>query len=351
MTDTEVGIEAVAQQIAAGGQAALVERMRTAYRTAAATHADLISLDGERIEDMVQAAAGRADGLQWRRALATVAAGQLGISATQALTHPAVARAQALVGAPSYEQGLAALIATPAPPAPPAASTATAAPESPAAPATTAPANTATPEPAPELESAAPEPVAVPEPAPRPAPAPGSIRAPAPPPRPAALPRPASDSLPARDALGYETQAYDVEAAFGAETLPAHDDDAGRRGEGDSFLQQPDEDDYDALSFSVIHEGGVANLPKRREGLGVHISADGLDIFQGENEIIGRLLWDEIETLQVVSLRPRRRRPEARCRLIVRTPQGDASFAVPEITGEELRSRIDPLFARYGKSH
>ena len=61
----------------------------------------------------MQIAAERADGLQWRRALAGVAAEELGVSVTEALSHPAVARAQTLVGAPSYEQSLAELIARP----------------------------------------------------------------------------------------------------------------------------------------------------------------------------------------------------------------------------------------------
>ena len=291
MTGTEVGIETVAQRIASAGHAALVERMRTTYRSAAAAHADLISLDGERIEAMVQAAAGRADGLQWRRALADVASSQLGISATEALSHPAVARAQVLVGAPSYEQSLAELIASPVP--------------------------------QPDATAA--------------------VVAAEPPPEP----------------IGYETQAYDVEAAFAADPAQAYgaaevmEPYAPDLGAPDLYeAGQPLDASSDELSFGAIHEGGVANLPKRGDGLGVHISAEGLDIYQGEQEIIGRLLWDEIETLQVVNLRPRRRRPEtARCRLIVRTPQGDASFAVPDITGDELRSRIEPLLARYGKTH
>ncbi len=117
MTDTELDVETLAQRIADGGRDALVARLRGAYADAAAAHADIVSLDDERIEAMVQSAAERADGLQWRRALAGVAADELGVSVTEALSHPAVARAQALVGAPSYEQSLAELIARPVPPA------------------------------------------------------------------------------------------------------------------------------------------------------------------------------------------------------------------------------------------
>ncbi|HTW12266.1 MAG TPA: hypothetical protein VME01_05960, partial [Solirubrobacteraceae bacterium] len=120
MTDAETDAQAVAEQIAARGREALVQRLRAAYAEAAAAHADVVSLDDERIESMVQAAADRADGLQWRRALANVAVDELGISLQEALSHPAVTRAQEIVGAPSYEASLAELIARPVPPPTPA---------------------------------------------------------------------------------------------------------------------------------------------------------------------------------------------------------------------------------------
>jgi hypothetical protein len=103
---TETGDD-VAQRIAERGRGALVERLRPAFREAADAHADLIELDSDQLEEMVQRAADRADGLQWRRALASVATEELGIGLGEALGHPAVARAQAIVGAPSYEEALA----------------------------------------------------------------------------------------------------------------------------------------------------------------------------------------------------------------------------------------------------
>ncbi len=147
MTDIDVDVETLAQRIADRGQDALVRRLRTAYADAAAAHADLISLDDEQIEAMVQSAAESADGLQWRRALAEVAADELGVSVTEALTHPAVARAQALVGAPSYEQSLAEMIARPVPP--PAPQTISGTPAAPA-PVPEPPAPEPEPEPEPE---------------------------------------------------------------------------------------------------------------------------------------------------------------------------------------------------------
>ncbi len=106
MTET---LEHTAQRIADQGRSALLARLRPAFTEAVRAHSDVLNLDGDQLEQMVQRAADRADGLQWRRALADVATEQLGITLGEALSHPAVARAQAIVGAPSYEDSLAAL--------------------------------------------------------------------------------------------------------------------------------------------------------------------------------------------------------------------------------------------------
>jgi len=103
------------------------------------------------------------------------------------------------------------------------------------------------------------------------------------------------------------------------------------------------------LVIPAIHQGGVANLPTKRDGLSVRLSADGLDILQGENEIIGRLIWDEIETLEVPHHRSRRRRHEQHARLVVRTPHGDASFDVPGVAADDLRDRVEPIVRLYGR--
>lgn len=109
---TETDDDAVARRIAERGRDALLERLRPAFEEAAQAHADLIQIDSDQLEEMVQRAANRADGLQWRRALASVATEELGIGLSEALSHPAVARAQTMLGAPSYEDSLAALVAT-----------------------------------------------------------------------------------------------------------------------------------------------------------------------------------------------------------------------------------------------
>jgi hypothetical protein len=426
MTGTEVDVETQAHQIAARGREALVERMRIAYGDAAAAHADVISLDDEHIEAMVQSAADRADGLQWRRALAAVAAEELGISATEALSHPAVLRAQALVGAPSYEQSLAELIARPVPlPAP--ATTSVTAITGNGAGAEGAVAEPEPPQPQdalsePILEPAAPEPIlepAAPEPILEPpAPEPASeLASEAPAAEPAVALEQERDSgadeletveaddvvlelLPEPDPIEYETEAYDVESSFveaeeqapptpepftaapepsaaapepfaAAEEQPPLPSNPFSAQRTEPLAQEPLADEQDEqqtapiqedeqesaplreeeieVSFAAIHLGGVANLPTKREGLTVRLSSDGLDIMQGERNIIGRLVWDEIEALEVPNLRVRRRQKQARARLVVRTPHGDASFEVPEVPAEELRDRVEPLMRIFGR--
>jgi hypothetical protein len=115
VTDTPQELEALAERIAARGPDALLTRLREAFAEAARTHSDLVTLDAERIEELVQRSAGQADGLQWRRALAGVTCEELGIGLGEALHHPAVQRAQEIAGAPSYEEGLAELSREPIP--------------------------------------------------------------------------------------------------------------------------------------------------------------------------------------------------------------------------------------------
>lgn len=465
MTDTELDLETQAQRLVARGREVLVERMRTAYSDAAAAQADLITLDDEHIEAMVQSAADRADGLQWRRALAAVATEELGVSPTEALSHPAVTRAQSLVGAPSYEQSLAEMIARPVPPAAPESDPAPAEPiAAPAAEAYAAPAEPiAAPaehvqyvdEPSDELETVEADDVVLellPEPDPveyeseyeaepsgyaEPQPLEPAAYPPAPEPayesEPAAYesePEPAYEPEPAEHEpellapepppIDDQTQAYDVEASFTEEPLPpaptnpfavqvepqfeaapaidvpeaqpepiasepvAPDDfyppteehhsagvaaalaavavpgsvpdpvapdphAAAHQDTAEPEPAAPPEEAPVEVSFPAVHLGGVAGLPTKKEGLSVRLSADGLDIMNGPREIVGRLVWDEIEALEVPNLRVRRRQKTARARLVVRTPHGDASFEVPDVGVDELRDRVEPLMRLYGR--
>ncbi len=93
-----------ARRIADRGRDAVVERLRPLFADAASTHADvvLVPVGPAELERMVQAAADRADGVLWRRALAGVAAEELGLTLGEAISHPLVRRAHELAGAPVY---------------------------------------------------------------------------------------------------------------------------------------------------------------------------------------------------------------------------------------------------------
>ncbi len=112
-------IEETARRIASRGREALVARLRPAFEEAASAQADVLQLEPAQLDALIQEAADRADGLQWRRALAAVAAEDLGIGLGEAINHPAVERAQILLGAPSYEEALAKLGPIQEPDAPP----------------------------------------------------------------------------------------------------------------------------------------------------------------------------------------------------------------------------------------
>jgi hypothetical protein len=73
-------------------------------------------VDPDELERMVQDAADQAGGALWRRALAGAAMDELGIPLAEALTHPAVQRAQELLGVPGYEVSRPEPEADPGPP-------------------------------------------------------------------------------------------------------------------------------------------------------------------------------------------------------------------------------------------
>ncbi len=346
-TTSSLELESTAAAIAEHGRDALVERLRRAYSEAAAAHADILQLDAERIDAMVQRAVQRADGLQWRRAMASAGASQLGISVAQALTHPAVERAQALAGAPSYEQELVALRReTTAPRAAPAPR-----PE---------PEPERQPEPQPEPEPAAelqtppeaePEPQAAPEieiePEPEPQPEPALETEPEAEPEtePGAEPETESEAEP-------ETEAYDADE--GDSDYEDDDDEAadGTLGEAstaggrlqqliDSLPQYPEE-----VRVSAIHLGGVADL-LMDDRIDLRVSGDGFDIIGPDDMIIGRLGWSEIDDLLVPEPASRRERRRAVTRLVVQTKQGDASFEVASLSREALREQLRPLRAYF----
>ncbi len=301
-----------ARRIAARGREALVARLRPAFEQAAASHSDVLELDSEQLDRMVQNAADRADGVQWRRALASVATEELGLSLGEALSHPAVARAQEIVGAPSYEESLAELVPSPAVAVPAsAAATApspvdqpTAVAEAAAAPTTAAPATA----PEPLAAAAAQSPSAGPPPPPGDSPAPpGDSPAPpgdspAPPVEPPARPRAAPTPAPPPQAAS-------------------------------------------EVRISAVHLGGIANLGPSEADLELRLSADGLDIVRSGGVVFGRLAWEDIRTLDVTEGGGRRFRRRADAHLVVHSDRGDARFEIPGVTAAELREHLAPLVA------
>jgi hypothetical protein len=399
-----------AQRIADKGRDALIARLRPAFEEAAAAHSDVLDLGPEQLDAMVMRAVDRADGLQWRRALASVASEELGISLGEALSHPAVARAQELAGAPSYEESLAELGPLPGSTAPVSDDTTReAGGEAPAeqglgesGPDDEADSDSGEDEPAaavlPGMDSnEAPDDVAD---------AGGDDEASEVPEKLAEAADPVADADAApRDGAPEEderpaTAEWERVAAAGSEIEPptgpveqadeppvkapvaaskAHEvphDDAAHEDEEDfhggpdatarfdvpgSFTEDDehdavpahgdeefDDEDYHSLRVAVVHLGGIANLAPAERDIELQMSEDGLDIVRGGREILGRLEWEQVKALEVPAARNRRRmRRGPPTHLVVRTARGDASFEVPEISPPELEQHLAPIVARH----
>jgi hypothetical protein len=274
-------LEHTARRIADRGREALLSRLHPAFQEAAAAHSDVLRLDDEQLEQMVQRAADRADGLQWRRALAGMATEELGIGLGEALGHPAVVRAQAIVGAPSYEASLNAL-------------------------------------------GSAPE---------------AGDRQPA-----AQVEEPRAD--------GDEPAPDDEEPAADGEA-PSADDEPPTEHQSPATKEVPALEPYSAdgpqvLRLAAVHLGGIANLEPAEAGIELRLSEDGLDIARGPQELLGRLRWAEIGSLDVPPARGlRRRRRGGGAQLVIRTRHGDASFEIPAASAEELDGQLNPLRQRH----
>jgi hypothetical protein len=310
VTDT---LEHTARRIAEHGREALLARLRPAFEQAAAAHADVLKLDEERLEQMIQNAADKADGLQWRRALASVATEQLGIGLGEALNHPAVARAHAIVGAPSYEDSLAELGHRRAEPQAAAEAQEVA----------------AAPEPEPEAAAVATE---TDDHQPGAAPVAAGSR----------------DVIEADDELDDEELEAEAHAERGAGATEEWENDEEYEDElspvGAGF-----EGESETLRLRAIHLGGVANLAPAADDIELWLSDAGLDIVRGpEHAPLGRLTWREISALDVPPPRNRIRRKRSEdAHLVVRGEQGAASFEVPGVAPEELRKHLAPLIERH----
>jgi len=349
-------LEALAERLAARGHEALAEQLRTAFAQAAAAHADIVQMDEEKLETVVQNYLPRADGLQWRRALATIAAEELGIELGAAIGHPAVARAQELVGAPSYEESLSALVRRSGPENSDAELTAHNGRQDETAQddqgvreyGGVADADYATPEPEayapvqPETNAPAePDAYAPPEPEVYTPPEPGSYAPPEPEPEPEphAPPEPEPYTPP-------ETETY-APPEPPTQPRPAW---APATAAGEQAPTPEPAVDQDGLQLTAIHLGGVANLSGTRQSVEVRISQEGFDILRDDGQIVGRLEWGDIESLEVPAPRGLlRKRTGAPGQLVVRTQSGDASFEISTFSTDELRERVDALVERFAR--
>jgi hypothetical protein len=361
MTETT---EDEARRIADRGREALLERLRPAFKQAAAAHADVIQLDDDRVEEMVQNAADRADGLQWRRALAGVAVDELGISLGEALGHPAVARAQELAGAPSYEDALD--------------SVRTAAAERAAAePATeTEPAHEADAEPEPEpeaqaepeaetaheaeAEAAEPEPeaeAAEPEPEPEPEPDPEAVEQPEPEASSGAEPGEAPEPEPEDEREAFErslvaqlTDEFEPGAPIAA---PDSDTEPIAAVEAD---ETDDADDDDAptgtrpaetrvVTLRAVHIEGLQNAAQADADLRLRFSGRGIEVLRRTNNAaLARMRWREIQGVEIPHARGRlrrRRREDAHIRVL--SERGTMMFEIPGVSADEVKTRLAPI--------
>jgi len=287
-------LDQVAGRIADKGRKALIDRLRPAFEEAAAAHADVLELDADKLEQMVQSAADRADGLQWRRALASVATEELGIGLAEALGHPAVARAQTIVGAPSYEESLAAITG-----ASPGASTGASTPEPGAEPSSDA---GAVPDAEPEAAAAAEAAAAEPE---------------------------------AAAAAGADAEP-EAAAAAGADAEPEAAAAAGAAIAGGL-----------EVSVSVVHLDGLSELDGQEE-LELRFTEDGLDVVPASGEpSLAHFAWSEINSVYVRPERGRMlRRRGAGARLILSATGRQARFEARGADAEELKQRLAPALVK-----
>ena len=103
---------AAAERIVLQGRQELHARLRAAILRQAGSATEPMTLEAAQLEQLVDAAAGRAGGVLWRRCLAGAATTELGLDLADAISHPTVQQAHELAGAPPYE-GVAAEVPVP----------------------------------------------------------------------------------------------------------------------------------------------------------------------------------------------------------------------------------------------
>jgi hypothetical protein len=319
-------IEETARRIAELGSGAVLRRLRPAFDHAAVTYASRITIRSDELERMLEQAAQRADATIWRRALASVAMDELDIGLFEALEHPAVIRAQEMVGAPALD------------------------------PAALSPAAETRAEPLAQGE--APPQAETPSQAERP-------------PQVEALPElpalpdeldPHPDSEPEAETLADPEVLADpvAPAELDPEALPEEvDAQPVPKPKPDGLLDRsPPVESADlapgTIRLAAVHLNGIENLPRAGKYLELRFSEAGFDVVDAEGgDVIGRLRWDEIDALELPSGRSSlgRRRRRARAQLVVRSDRGEASFEIRGLTDVELREHLAPIMTMVRGAH
>jgi hypothetical protein len=285
-----------AERIAEQGRRELHARLRTAFRHQAAARPEPVELSDEELDTLVGAAAGRAGGVLWRRALAQAGAEALGIDLAEAISHPAVQRAHELVGAPPYEDLYHDR-------------------------------TDQAPQPAPETEARDGEKI------PPEVPQAGKDGEETPPD--GEPPDPDGEELPPPA----EQAAEDDEEA-------QQDEDEAPQGGGAGIII--DAGVPQAIRVAAVHLGGIETLRAGDSDIELRFSDAGLDVLKGSSGApIGRLEWSEIQNVDFSrsrrGLRAGRRRVQE---LHVGTGRGRASFELPGLTEEQLKEDLEPIVAR-----
>lgn len=108
----------------------------------------------------------------------------------------------------------------------------------------------------------------------------------------------------------------------------------------------PGDPSVDALRVAAVHLGGIEALRAGESDLELRISPAGFDVLKrSTGAALGRLGWDEIETVEL----PRARRGLRGRRvqeLHIATGRGRASFELPGLTEEQLKEHLEPMLAR-----
>jgi hypothetical protein len=319
--------------------------LRAAFERRARAHA--ITLEPAQLQELVDGAARRADGVLWRRALAEAACAELGVDLAAAVRLPELEQAHELAGAPEW---------TPSPEALPSPAPSSPTPEPAPAPAVDE-AHAEVPEPD-VPESYLPEPD---EPAPaEPAPDDGASAG--------EVPEGSPDVMGEADALEGAGAIGTADAdPFATPDAPAPErggvvrngaDGTARRAQRRRTGQapprrrvpapEPTVEIGQALRLAAVHLGGIETVRTGDRDIELRLSAAGLDVLRrSDGTAIGRLEWQEIQTIDLPrgrrGLRPGKRRVQE---LHVSTERGQASFELPGLTEAQVKEHLEPMLDR-----